>query len=95
MAEPILEFDAVTVEGGHPYDAAIYDVSFRLGAGELGWSIWRNRTFGFRWRMRRRGWWNRWRGACAWTVRIGGGFRGPRLRRCGRASGGCLMIRAG
>ena len=32
---PILRFDDVTVEGGHPYDTAIWGVSFELKPGEL------------------------------------------------------------
>jgi phospholipid/cholesterol/gamma-HCH transport system ATP-binding protein len=35
LAESILEFEEVAIEGGHPYDTAIWGVTFRLAAGQL------------------------------------------------------------
>jgi phospholipid/cholesterol/gamma-HCH transport system ATP-binding protein len=35
MNDAVLEFRQVTVEGGHLYDTAIWQVGFRLGRGEL------------------------------------------------------------
>ena len=35
MSDTVLEFSAVTVEGGHLYDTALWQVSFRLAPGEL------------------------------------------------------------
>ena len=32
---PIVEFDDVTLEGGHPYDSGLWGVSFKLSPGEL------------------------------------------------------------
>src|SRR4051812_29935568 len=35
MPDPIIEFQDVTVEGGHQYDTGIWGVNFALAAGEL------------------------------------------------------------
>ncbi|MDH5535486.1 MAG: organic solvent ABC transporter ATP-binding protein [Betaproteobacteria bacterium] len=35
VSDAVLDFRQVTVEGGHPYDTAIWQISFRLGRSEL------------------------------------------------------------
>ncbi len=35
MTDTVLEFDEVAVEGGHPYDTGLWQISFRLNPGEL------------------------------------------------------------
>ncbi len=35
MADPVLEFEDVAVPGGHPYDTALWQISFQLLQGQL------------------------------------------------------------
>ena len=66
MGDVVLEFQQVAVEGGHLYDSAIWQMSFRLRRA-LSWRsyIWRKAICAFRWRTRRKGWSSQCRAAFA------------------------------